>query len=271
MRKIALSCIVLILVLASCSGQASIEGSMTVTFLDVGKADAIFLQTEASNVLIDAGTDKKGDDIIQALEERDVKKLDLLIITHFDKDHVGGADKVLEALPVDRVLEPNYAKDSKQFTQYRDALSKSGMQAESLTENIAFSLDGVEYQVDVANRDFYGEDEENDFSLVVRATHGGVRFLFAGDAENARLAELLDEGDLQSAVLKVPHHGKYENLSPAFFEAVGAKYAVITSSEEEPEDEETVYALEWLGAQVLYTRKGDVVLLSDGENVILES
>ena len=73
MRKIALSCIVLILVLAGCSGQASIEGSMTVTFLDVGKADAIFLQTEASNVLIDAGTDKKGDDVVQALEDRGVK------------------------------------------------------------------------------------------------------------------------------------------------------------------------------------------------------
>ena len=61
----------------------------------------------------------------------------------------------------------------------------------------------------MANEDDYGEDEENDFSLVVRLTHGDVRFLFAGDAENARLAELLDEGDLASDVLKVPHHGRY--------------------------------------------------------------
>ena len=119
----------------------------------------------------------------------------------------------------------------------------------------------------MANRDDYGEDEENDFSLVVRLTHGNVRFLFAGDAENARLAELLDEGDLASDVLKVPHHGRYADLSAAFFAAVSPQYAVITSDEDDPEDPETVRALEAAGAQVLFTREGTVTLVSDGEGV----
>lgn len=48
-----------------------------------------------------------------------------MIITHFDKDHVGGADKVLESVSVAQVVMPQYAKESKQYTQFRDALSQS--------------------------------------------------------------------------------------------------------------------------------------------------
>ena len=139
--------------------------------------------------------------------------------------------------------------------------------AEALCQNTSFTLGGCEFSIDVANRDDYGEDEENDFSLVVRLTHGEVRFLFAGDAENARLAELLDEGDLSSDVLKVPHHGRYADLSAAFFAVVSPQYAVITSDEDDPEDPETVRALEAAGAQVLFTREGTVTLVSDGEGV----
>ena len=151
--------------------------------------------------------------------------------------------------------------------QYREALEEQSVGAEALCENTSFTLGGCEFSIDVANEDDYGEDEENDFSLVVRLTHGEVRFLFAGDAENARLAELLDEGNLASDVLKVPHHGRYADLSAAFFAAVSPQYAVITSDEDDPEDPETVRALEAAGAQVLLTREGAVTLVSDGEGV----
>ena len=96
-----------------------------------------------------------------------------------------------------------------------------------------------------------------------------MRFLFAGDAENARLAELLDEGDLDSDVLKVPHHGRYERLSAAFFAAVSPQYAVVASSQDDLEDAETVYALQAAGAQVLLTRNGAVEIVSDGESARL--
>ena len=101
----------------------------------------------------------------------------------------------------------------------------------------------------------------------MRLTHGNASFLFAGDAENARLAELLDEGNLASDVLKVPHHGRYADLSAAFFAAVSPQYAVITSDEDGPEDPETVLALQAAGAEVLLTRTGTVELASDGKSV----
>ena len=63
--------------------------------------------------------DSRADVILDYFSEHGIDTLDYLIITHFDKDHVGGADKILDAVKVKRVLEPDYTVDKK---QYRDCL-----------------------------------------------------------------------------------------------------------------------------------------------------
>ena len=246
---------------------AGAESALTVTFLDIGKADTILLRTENSAVLIDAGMEEDGDAVLQMLAAQGVEALDALIITHYDKDHVGGADAVLSAIPVRRVLDPAYEKGGKQVREFIEAALGAGVEPESLTENIAFELDGLRYEIDVANKADYGEEEENDFSLVTRVTCGTKVFLFAGDAENPRLKELLKEGSLAADVLKVPHHGKYEKKSLPFFEAVGAHWGVITSSDEEPEDEETLEALRAAGTEPLLTREGTIIMTCDGQEI----
>lgn len=270
MRKLMAWVLALGFLLTGCGAQAE-EGTLTAVFYNVGKADAILLRTDQAAVLIDTGKNKGGDQILEDLQARGIEKLDALIITHFDKDHVGGADAILAGIPVARVIEPAYAKESKQFTQYRDALEAAKLVPEMLLANASFEIDGCRYEIDVANEDFYGEDEENDFSLVVRLTHGNIRFLFAGDAENPRLGELLDEGDLACDILKVPHHGQYEKLSPLFFEAASPAYAVITSDAKDLEAPETVIALQMAGAQVLLTREGTVQFTSDGKTVAVKN
>ena len=136
-----------------------------------------------------------------------------------------------------------------------------------LAEDVAFAIDGAQYAVDAAQHSYTGENASNDMSLVVRVEYGQTSFLFAADAENDRLFELLEEGDLASDVLKVPHHGGYEALSSAFFQAVSPEYAVITSDAENPEDETVVHILSSLGATVYLTRLGSVTMVSDGENL----
>ncbi len=258
----------LLLACALLTGCAAAEGeNLTAVFYDVGKADAMLLYADGAAILIDTGLNKSGKQIVADLSARGVERLDLLIITHFDNDHVGGADSVLAGIPVDRVLEPVYEKESKQVAQYREALDAAGLTAEGLTENLSLEIGPLRLEIDVANEAFYGEDEENDFSLVVRLTHGSVRFLFAGDVENPRLEELLNEGDLKSDVLKVPYHGKYERMNAPFLAAISPKIAVITSSDKEPEDERTLQTLQEIGAKILLTRHGTVEIVSDGTNV----
>ena len=249
-----------------CGMACAAADELELVFMNAGKADACLLRTKESTVLIDTGKNKFGKEIVSWLEENVIEEIDVLFITHFDKDHVGGADKVLESVKVHQVYEPAYVSDSKQYVQYREALDAAGIKAEALSHNISFELDGVSYIIDTANQSDYGEDEENDFSLVISIRHGENTFLFAGDAENPRLSELLNEGVGPHDLLKVPHHGRAEKLSASFFDAVRPSLSIITSDEEELEEESVVNALKQYG-KVYLTRYGAVTVISDGHSL----
>lgn len=268
-RKL-LACLLAMCLLALPACALEEGEALSVTFFDAGNADAILVRTGEHALLIDTGLNKNGDELTERLKALGVTRLDALLITHFDKDHVGGADILLEEIPVDAVYQPDYCKDSKQMRQYQEAMASRGLTPVTLSENCALTLGGAELSIDVANQSDYGPDEENDFSLVVRLQFGDNRFLFAGDAEEARIAELLVEGDLACDVLKVPHHGKKHDNNALLFQAAGATYAVITSSDEEPEKQETVRLLELAGSTVLLTRLGEITLCSDGQEVTLQ-
>ena len=251
-------------------GTATQE-QMRVDFYNVGKADAMLITTpNGGHILIDAATDDGGDVLVNELRKAGVTRIDMMIITHFDKDHVGGADKVVENFTVSRVVMPRYEKDSNQYTEFTEALAASTdtqviyLEARQILE-IAFG--DVQLRVSAANETDYGEDEENDFSLATRVTYGQTRFLFAGDAEDARQTELLAEGDLACDVLKVPYHGRLVNASSAFLTACSPKIAFITDSEEEPADTLLLEQLRALGTQVYCAKDGGIAVTSDGTNV----
>lgn len=260
----------LALLLLAAAAQA---GGLRVDFYDMGKADAMLITTpDGVRILIDCGTNKGGKALAERFEREGIDAIDTLIITHYDKDHVGGADKILESVDVRQVIMPVYDKESKQHTQFMEALEAlPGIAAypmEIRSDMTLRSGDGVTLHVTAAHRSSYGADEENDFSLAVRLTYGQTRFLFAGDAEAPRQLELLEEGDVACDVLKVPYHGRLVSASESFLTQAGPKIAYITDSEEEPASEALVALLERLGAAVYCAREdGDVTVISDGQTV----
>ena len=112
--------------LAVLSGCSQRLPTLTVTFFDVGKGDCILLECDGHAAMIDAGFDNTANDILSALADKGIDTLDFLLLTHMDKDHVGGADKFLENLTIGAVYTPDYEKDAKQYQQYVDALAASG-------------------------------------------------------------------------------------------------------------------------------------------------
>ena len=232
--------------------------NLEVLCFSVGKADAFLLTTAHSAVLIDAGEKGFGKTILAALEERGISQLDYLIVTHFDQDHVGGAAKVLNNFPVSSVLESNHPKDSEEYEKYRKALNNAGLEAQTVRETMDFTLNGVSFSIDPPRKSNYQSDDSNNSSLIITVQSGDDRLLFMGDAQTERLEEFLTWNTDTCTVLKVPHHGKEEPLMEALVEAVQPQYAVITSSDEEPEAASTLAALD--GAEVYLTRQGEVVI-----------
>ena len=270
MKKLAAAMLMILVLIGALGAQAD---ELRVDFYDMGKADAMLITTPSGvRILIDAGTNKGGKALVERFQKEGIREIDTLIITHYDKDHVGGADKILEEIAVRQVIMPVYGKESKQHTQFMEALDALP-QIQAYPMKIGSDMqmesdDGVKMSLTAAHRKSYGKDEENDFSLAVRMQYGDTKFFFAGDAEAPRQKELLEEGDVQCDVLKVPYHGKLVSTSETFLTETGAKIAYITDDEEEPASGDVIAMLEGLGAKV-YTSKehGDVTVVSDGKRV----
>ena len=225
---------------------------LAVYFFDADKADAILLTTENTAVLIDCGEKGFGGTIADALAARGIKKLDLLIVTHFDQDHVGGAAKVIGAVEIGEVLQSNSPKDSSEYRKYIRALKKAGIEPLTVRETLSFEYDGVTITIDPPLEETYAENASNNSSLIVTVSLGSQTLLFMGDAESARIAEYLA-------------HGGREPMTEALLEAVQPEYAVITCSDDERESASTTAALRSCGAEIFLTRLGSVSVRCDGE------
>lgn len=200
----------------------------TIEFLDVGKADCMVMYTENSTVIIDCGEKGDGKKILELLKEKGIESVDCLIITHYDKDHVGGAAKLINNIEVKKVLAPDYEESSEEMDKYIKALNSKKITPVRMTENISFTLDDVQYTV-YAPKGTY--DNDNDFSLVTKAVYHDTTFLFTGDAMEQRLSEIMDIGNC--TLLKIPYHARKVENFEEFLNNVKPKYAVACTSEKE--------------------------------------
>ena len=99
-------------------------GQMKVTYLNVGQGDCTIIQTEGHNAMIDAGNNHEGKDVVDYLNQQGIDKLDYLILTHPDADHIGGGDDVLEKIEVEQVIMPDVANDTMTYEEVMDDIEK---------------------------------------------------------------------------------------------------------------------------------------------------
>lgn len=246
---------------------SEIGDGLTVYSFKAGKADAHLIYGKDWAVLIDCGEKGFGKDILKYMGENGIERLDYLVITHFDKDHVGGAAKVLKGTEVGTVLQSRCPKESGEYDNYLDELEDSGITPVTVGERFSFTLGDAEFIIDPPRKDSYKNDSSNNSSLITEVVYGKRSLLFTGDAEDERLEEYMADCDSTFDFVKVPYHGHWQKELTPFAESVKASVAVITSSDKEPEDPETVVLFERTGAEVFQTRTADVIVRCDGENI----
>ncbi|HOI89091.1 MAG TPA: MBL fold metallo-hydrolase [Candidatus Rifleibacterium sp.] len=233
-------------------------GTLEIRFFNVGKGDATLLRLpDGRFAMIDTGYAETAPGLIKKLKRLGVGKIDLLVITHHHKDHVGGYPYLLEAFPVTKVIQ---AYDPRQKDKNLVAPGTLLLHDRNLTLR---AVGPVRNHAD-----------ENDASLVTRLEFGRVAILFAADAVEEAMADMLklkDKKKLRADLLKVPHHGRYRGFSPRdFFTAVKPEFAIITSDEKagDPPEGSVIRILKESGARVLLTDElGDIQFLSDGETL----
>lgn len=243
-----------------------VTGEFIVSVLKVGKADAIVLQTANHSVIIDCGEADDSKEILKYLSKNDISKIDCMFITHFDKDHVGGAADILNNIETEQIITPLYEGSNDEYCNYIKAAKENNITPLTLTENMTFILDDVLFEIYPPQKSSYKESD-NDFSLAISAKHGNNSFLFTGDAEAERLSEILRQTNEKYAFLKVPHHGQRNKNTQKFIERINPSYSVITCSEKNTADTETINILESVGSAVYLTENGNVKAVSDGKNI----
>lgn len=273
MKKIILcliSIVITISLFSSCSLSKKVYPEMTISFLKVGKADTMIIKTSEHTVLIDTADQGEGKDIYNFCNNIGVTSLDYLILTHFDKDHVGGAKAVLDKFEnIENIIQPGYAEDSDEFFKYTAKAEEKGYVPVVPDDTMTFTLDDAIFTVYPALEDEY--EAVNNYSLAITVEYGEKMFLFAGDAENKRLGELMLQLPVRKSgydLIKMPHHGVVEKRTDEFIKFVNPEIAVITCSQKEPADEETIQILENNNTQIFYTYNGDITFKCDGYNII---
>ncbi len=235
-------------------------------FFNAGKADAIVLSKNGKYMMIDTGEESLKNEVLAYFKKNHISKLDYLIITHFDKDHVGGAASIISSLEIGEVFQSNVPKNSEYYQEYLSALHDKNIVPITVAGDYSISLDDLDIVINGPNI-IYDKNESNNSSLIVTITDQNNRFLFMGDSQNARISDFLVDHREKYQFLKVPYHGHYLKRLEEVLNGNSIQYAVITSSSKELEDKETMDLLKKYHVSYYLTRKGDLTVYSNGEDI----
>ena len=206
-------------------------GILKIHYIDVGQgASQLILAPNGKTMLIDGGNNDDEQRVVNYLKKQGVKKVDILIGTHPDADHIGGLDAVVDAFEIGSIYMPKVSSNTKTFESLLTSIANKSLKVTTAKAGINLSLDEQLIVNMIAPVNIY--DDTNDMSAVIKITFGSNSFLFTGDAEARSEHDLLANGaNVKSDVLLVGHHGSNSSNSQSFLDAVDPAYAVIQVGE----------------------------------------
>ena len=255
------------------------DGRLHVAFLDVGQGDAILVTTpDGRQMLIDGGpaATELNWRLGQEMPFWD-RKLELVVNTHPDSDHLGGLVSLPDRFRVEHTLVSDVAGSSELYHAWEKELAEIALTPTIGQAGAKLDLGGgVIATVLNPGPASAGLDEPNDHSVVLHLQFGQISFLLPGDIEVPVEQKLVErEMPLRATVLKSPHHGSRTSSSEAFLEAVEPQLVVISVGEDNHfghPSPEVIERYATYGLPVLRTdERGTIELITDGERLWVET
>lgn len=211
------------------------NGSLTVTFIDVGQGDSALIETEnGTRLLVDGGEyDAYSEELAPFLAEKNITSIDYALVSHYHTDHMGGISKLLETGAVRTLLIPKYDDANQNRERIVKKADKHNIEITEICAGDVLDLGDPNLEICVLHplEGGFSQENENNNSLVLMLDYLGEKFLFTGDLESDAERVLLKNYDLEADVLKVGHHGSFSSTSIRFLEEVDPTYAVISAGE----------------------------------------
>ncbi len=239
---------------------------LEVTALDVGQGDAILVRRHDATMLVDGGPDGKL--LLEKLQKRRIRRIDLLVLTHPHADHVDGLATIARRLRITRALDPGLPADLSSYADLTRTLRAKNVPTDRVRAGAVYRLADATVEVLAPNEPLFAgtASDLNNNSVVLRVRFGDGVVLLGGEVQEEGQLRLLESGRALSAhVFKVPHHGSPRMLRE-FYVATRAKAALIpvgTNDYGHPA-RACLDALAEIGARAYRTdRSGDVSIVVD--------
>lgn len=207
-------------------------GELTIEMLDIGQGDAALIRTKDQTIMIDTGDVDQRDKLVQLLKGRGIKTIDKLIITHPHADHIGGAYALFKNFTVKNVYDNGDKANTQTYLTYLKWINEKKIAYHQIKAGDELDFGGgVKFKVFSPTENMLKtSDDLNNNSIVGQLQYNKFTMMFTGDVESKAEGNIVKTyGDqIQSLVLKSPHHGSRTSSSDAFLKALKAKDVLIS-------------------------------------------
>ena len=231
--------IILLLVVLAFSIFHFIPKNLKIYFVDVGQGDCTFIVTPKNKTILIDGGGSTGSDfdvgestLLPYILDRGYKKVDLMFISHFDQDHVGGLLTILRELKVDRVFISKQEENTENYQEFLKIVKEKNIIVTIVKMGDRINLENnLYFDILWPEEEQIGENMINNNAIVMKLNYNRFSCLFTGDIEKVAEEKIVNRYSnskiLKSDILKVAHHGSKTSTTEKMINKVKPKVALI--------------------------------------------
>lgn len=246
--------LILILSLNSCSSENDVA---KIFFFDVNQGDSSFINYKDTNILVDTGDSRFVDSVISILKKQNIKSIDYVILSHDHSDHVSGFLDIYNNFKIKNLILPDTLKDET-FNRIEQVVDNSNTSIHYIKNPTNLKISN-NFNLKFLSKLEDNTENINDSSLVFSLSMYNFDILYTGDIEEDGQLSLLNQ-NIKSEILKVPHHGAFNNDKnnvEKFLNKVSPLISIISSGDNPygHPNKNTLNILESLNSKILRTDK----------------